>query len=84
MALTVRRFGLNEQDGQGILFYLRADGQLTQWGLCNAITRYSQDVKSYDYASELEAVGGRVIDLSPSAWREIAEAKSQGGEPVMA
>ncbi len=38
-------------------------------------TRTSQDVESYDRASELEQLGGQILELAPSQWRTIAEAK---------
>jgi len=32
------------------------------------------DDDDYDRASELEVAGGRVLDLNPSQWSEIAQA----------
>lgn len=69
-----RNLGLAEDEQDDILNYLIQGGDLSIWGLSNAITRFSQDVESYDRATELEGVGGRVITLPPSEWREIAEA----------
>jgi hypothetical protein len=37
---------------------------LSQWGLVNAITRTSQDVTDYDRATELERLGGVVLDMA--------------------
>jgi hypothetical protein len=51
--------------------HLIEGGDLSAWGLGNAITRSAQDVDSYDRATELEAVGGKVIELSPSEWRSV-------------
>ena len=47
---------------------------LSQWGLVNAVTRYSQDVDNYDRATELETLGGKIVDLKPTEWQPIAEA----------
>jgi hypothetical protein len=42
--------------------------------LVNAVTHHSQDVEAYDRATELEALGGRLIELSAAAWKEVVEA----------
>uniref|UniRef100_B8HYZ5 Uncharacterized protein n=1 Tax=Cyanothece sp. (strain PCC 7425 / ATCC 29141) TaxID=395961 RepID=B8HYZ5_CYAP4 len=45
------------------------------YGLLNAITRTAQDVSSYDRATELEAIGSKVLSLPQSVWHEIALAR---------
>jgi hypothetical protein len=42
--------------------------------MANAFTRLSQDVESYDRATELEAVGGNIITLGRSEYRELVAA----------
>jgi hypothetical protein len=49
-------------------------GDLTRWGFVNAVTATANHASSYDRASELEALGGQVLDLPRAEWREIAEA----------
>ena len=49
-------------------------GELTQYGLLNAVTRQSKMAESYDRATELERLGGNIITLKPHEWRAIAEA----------
>lgn len=71
MELTAERFGLNEQERGGILTHLIHGGDLTQYGLHSAITRFSQDVEDYDRASELERLGGKVIELPPQEFRRL-------------
>ena len=66
-------FGLSKGERGGVLRHLVEGGDLSQWGLTNAVTRYSQDVDNYDRATELEKVGGKVIELEPSEWKVIAE-----------
>lgn len=66
-------FGLSKSEQGGVLRHLVEGGDLSQWGLTNAITRASQDVESYDRATDLESVGGKVIELEPSEWQVIAE-----------
>jgi hypothetical protein len=50
--------------------------ELTKYGLMQAVTRASQDADDYDRASELEQLGGQIIELAPSQWRIIAEARA--------
>lgn len=72
--LVQAKFGLNDEERTGILTHLIKGGDLTQWGLVNAITRASQDVKDYDRATDLERLGGTVLELPKSDWQEIAVA----------
>ena len=49
----------------------------TQYDLVNAITAVARDDSgelSYDRATELEMLGGKIIELPPSDWKVIAEA----------
>jgi len=45
-------------------------------GLGSAITRHSQDLKDYDRATELERIGGRLIELPRSEWQMLSSATS--------
>ena len=67
-----KRMKLNDSETSGVLKHLITGGDLSKWGAANAITRYSQDVESYDRATELEAIGGDVIELSPQEWSKVA------------
>lgn len=66
--------GLTEAEGGGILKHLAEGGEMHRWGLARAVTRYAQDVESYDRATELERLGGQVIELPPTDWQRMAEA----------
>ena len=68
---------LTEGEKGDILRHLIEGGDISRWGLANAVTRAAHDPDSYDRATELEALGGQVIDLKPSAWREIASAEAR-------
>lgn len=72
--VTAKRFGYSDSTAQGVLRHLIEGGDLSRYGLMNAITRQSQDEDDYDLASRMEADGGTVIELPRSDWREIAEA----------
>jgi hypothetical protein len=68
------RYTLNDGERAGVLRHLIAAGDLSAYGLVNAVTHYSQDVEDYDRATEFEALGGRLIELSAGEWRGLAEA----------
>ncbi len=67
--VTGARFGWNDVERSSVLQHLIRGGDLSVWGMANAVTRASQDVDSYDRATEMEAQGGMVIELPPSAWK---------------
>lgn len=70
-----RKFSFNEGERKGILGRLIADADLTRYGLHSAITRYSQDdAIGYDRATELERIGGDVIELAANDWKALAAA----------
>jgi hypothetical protein len=68
---TVKRFGLGEGEGKAVLANLIRGGDLSRYGLFNAVTRTAEDLADYDRASEIEQLGGKIVDLAPSAWREL-------------
>lgn len=65
---------LNEDERAGVLRQLIAAGDLSGYGLVNAVTHFSHDVGDYDRATEFEALGGKLIELPPSEWHGLAEA----------
>ena len=66
---------LSDDDRSGVLRHLISGGDLSRWGVANAVTRYSQDVSSYDKATDLETLGGTIIELGKTDWKAIAEAR---------
>lgn len=69
--LTSKSFGINQTEQESILDYLIRGGDMSLYGLSNAVTRASQDVLSYDRATELESIGWDVINMPASQWKEI-------------
>ena len=57
-----QRHGLNEAERAGVLRSLIEGGELSGYGLVNAVTHLSQQLADYDRASELEALGGRLVE----------------------
>lgn len=66
------KFGHQEGTRAGILGHLISGGDLSRYGLMNAITRQSQDEVDYDTATRLETDGSRIIELSQSEWQKLA------------
>jgi hypothetical protein len=72
--LTTSRFNLSEATGTSILRHLIEGGDLSRFGLHNAITRASADVADYDNATAMERVGAQIIELPKAEWKVLAEA----------
>ena len=64
-------FSLSRSTATGVLQHLIEGGDLTLYGLANAVTRYSQDVENYDRASKLEEIGYQVMTMSPKLFQAI-------------
>ena len=69
--LTAQSYGINAEEQEGILKYLIEGGDLSLYGLSNAVTRTSQDVVSYDRATTLEGIGWQVATMEPQQWKQI-------------
>lgn len=74
--ITVERlgsaFGIRESERQGVLENLIRGQDYSQWGALNAVTELANTHKSYERSTELESIGGSILDLSPSQWHELA------------
>lgn len=72
--LAGERLGFTKGEGKSILKHLIEGGDLSRYGLFNAVTRSAEDIDNYDRSSEVEALGGRVIELPRGEWEQIARA----------
>lgn len=72
--LATNRFGLNEETGTSILKHLIEGGDLSRFGLYNAITRTASDMDDYDTATAMERNGAQIIELPKAEWKTLAEA----------
>ena len=70
-----KTYPIAQGERDSILMNLIRGADYSQWGLVNAITELANEHPSYDRAVELQAMGGRVLDLKPSEWRQMAHAK---------
>lgn len=67
-----KHFTLQESEKRGVLQHLLTGGDLTAYGLLNALTRHSQDIEDYDRATDFERMGGQIIELPQSQWKALA------------
>ena len=72
--MAAPQFNFTKKEGEGILDHLIRGGDLTLYGFSNAVTRYAQDVKSYDRSTELEEIGYQVLTMNPRTWRNLQQA----------
>lgn len=59
--LVTKTYRLRDTEHNDVLKYLTQGGDLTSYGLGNAVTQMAQMVGSYDRSTELEAVGFEVL-----------------------
>jgi hypothetical protein len=71
VTLSSRAVGVTEGEEKGILKHLIEGGDLTRFGVHNAITAFSQTVESYDRATELERAGAALVELPRGEWQKI-------------
>lgn len=72
--VLAQRYTLNDAERTGVLRHLIAQGDLSGYGLVNAVTHFSQEVDDYDRATEFECLGGKLIELSAAEWKGLAQA----------
>jgi hypothetical protein len=72
--LSAKTFGWTQEEKGSVLKHLIQNGDLTRYGLFNAITRTAEDLADYNRASEFEVMGGKLIELNKNEWRQLAEA----------
>ncbi len=74
--VTAKAIGLTESESGLVLNHLIRSGDLSKFGMLNAVTRTAEDIESYDRATEIERLGSSVLYLPQSTWREVATANS--------
>ena len=72
--MLANRHCLTQDETGSVLRHLISAGDLSRFGLINAVTRASQDIPDYDRSTELERLGGQVMALAAGEWNELAAA----------
>lgn len=69
--MASKDFKISEEESAGVLQHLIEGKDLTLYGLSNAVTRHSQDIGSYDRATELESIGYKILSMPAPQWNRI-------------
>ncbi len=69
-----QKLGVTENEQGGILRALINGGDLSRWGVLNAVTAQAHESNDYDRSVEFEAMGSKVLDLPAGEWSQIAKA----------
>ena len=69
--LTAKNYGFNQTEQDDILQHLILGGDLSLYGLSNAVTRTANDAESYERATALETAGWHIATMEPRLWREL-------------
>lgn len=72
--MASKDFKITEEESAGVLQHLIEGKDLTLYGLSNAVTRHSQDIGSYDRATELESIGYKILSMPAPQWKRINQA----------
>jgi hypothetical protein len=73
--VLAQKVGATENEKGGILRSLIQGGDLSAWGLLNAVTHQAHaETVSYDRGMEFAAAGGQLLDLPKTEWKRILEA----------
>jgi hypothetical protein len=67
-----KTYGFKDDETGSVLSHLLSGGELTQYGLVNAVTRTAQDISDYDRATEFESLGGKLLNLPKVDWNLIS------------
>ena len=68
---VTKKFSLTEGEEKGVLAHLVQGGDLSGFGLVNAVTRMAEDTGSYDRATEVERFGGMMTGWSVADWKTV-------------
>jgi hypothetical protein len=73
--IVQEKYGLTGDERNAVFQHFIEGGNFSQYGLHAAITRAAEDVADYDRATELEYLGGKVVELNRSEWQQLVPAK---------
>lgn len=67
-----KTYSLPDGEQASILRHLAEGGDLSRWGMVNAITRAAKDADDFDRQAELETLGGELVAVGANDWARIA------------
>ena len=77
MELLAENQGLSQQETNRALQNFLEDGDYSQWGAVNAVTKVANNEEevSYERACELEEIGSKIIQMNAKQWLQVAVAE---------
>lgn len=66
-----KKESLNDFEQDSVLRHLIEGGDLSRYGMLNAVTRTAQDVEDYDRATELEGIGGKILNYTNNEYKPV-------------
>lgn len=72
--MLTQKYDLADTESTSILRHLSLGGDLSQWGLVNALTAAAKDADDFAREAEIEMLGGEVAALDGQVWSTIAAA----------
>jgi hypothetical protein len=72
--VLAQRLQATETEQENILQSLIEGNDLSAWGIVNAVTAQAHSARDYDRAVEFEQMGGQLVELPVSQWKEILSA----------
>jgi hypothetical protein len=73
--VAAKRFSLSDDTRSNVLKYLIEGGDLSKFGLANAVTSAANNTVDYEVATDLEKLGGQIIALPKTAWGQLSRGK---------
>jgi hypothetical protein len=67
-----KTFGLSDTEQEDIVHHLARGLDLSAWGAVNAVTATAKLTSTFTRQVELEEIGGKIADLAPKQWSQIA------------
>jgi hypothetical protein len=74
--LLTENVGLTEAEGKDVERALLTDGNMTLWGLTNALTTVARKAE-YERKAELEKAAGKLLTAGPKTWEPYRVAEAQ-------
>jgi hypothetical protein len=70
--VLAQRYTLVEDEQASVLRYLASGGDLSRWGVANALTATAKHAVTFDRQRELEAAGGDLVAMPEQEWAAVA------------
>lgn len=70
--MLAQRYTLVEDEQASVLRYLASGGDLSRWGVANALTATAKHAVTFDRQRDLEAAGGDLVAMPEQEWAAVA------------